>query len=320
MFIRSTTQSTNGLMLDYILQNQSKYNELSMQIATQKKLNAPSDNPVDAISVLNTNKELSQLNGYLTSMSTAQNELNVADNSLASITSSLQKASDFAVQAANGTNTSNALSNIKTQIDQIIQNVVGLGNTKFNGNYIFSGTDSATKPFTEMVTGGTQYDGNSEERTVQISDGVSVAVNVSGYDVLGSYDVTNPANPTNSGALKTLYEFSAALGAASTITVGHPVPTAADFDAIRGSIDKIKKDIDNNSSLRTDLASVTNRFKMTESSINSSVLQLKTYKSSLEDLDLATAATDLATQETALKATLAIASKTLGQTSLLDFM
>lgn len=320
MFIRSTTQSTNGLMLDYILQNQSKYNELSMQIATQKKLNVPSDNPVDAISVLNTNKELNQLNGYLTSMSTAQNELNVADNTLASITSSLQKASEFAVQASNGTNTSSSLSSVKTQIDQIIQNVVSLGNTQFNGSYLFSGTDTSTKPFSDIATGGVQYNGNSQGRTAQVSEGVSVTVNVSGSKLLGSYDVANPASPTNSGVLKTLYEFSAALGAASTVTAGHPIPTAADFDSIRTNIDKIKKDIDNNSSIRTDLASVTNRFKMTESSINSSILQLKTYKSGLEDLDLSQAATDLATQETALKATMAVASKTLGQTSLLDFM
>lgn len=306
MFLRSTTQATTNSMIEYILNNQGKYNEIAGDIATQKKLNRPSDSPVDAISVLNTNKELSQLNGYLNSMTNAQNELDVADNAYASITSSLQKANDLAVQASNGTNTPSSLANIKVQVDQLIQNVVDLGNTQFNGIYIFSGTDTGTVPFQQAAGGGISYNGNDSQRTAQVSDGVNVAINEPGSKLLGSYDATTK---TGSGTLQALYQLSEALG-----------KNPPDFTAIRSTISGIDTALKNTSTIRTNFASVTNRFKMSQNSINTNILQLKGYKSSLEDLDLASAITNLTTQETALQATMAVASKSLNQASLMNYM
>ena len=213
MFLRTTTTATNNTMLDYIMENQGKYNELAAQASAQKKLLVPSDNPTDAISVLNINKNLSQLDGYVDNMTQAQNELNVLDTSLASITTVLQRANDLTVQAANGTNGSDALLNIKTEIDEIIQTLKSLGNTSFNGSYIFSGTNVGTVPFQDNVDGGVNYTGTPEtgdyERYIQISQGVETAINVSGDKLLGYYDADSagtPPVPTGTGIFKTLYE------------------------------------------------------------------------------------------------------------------
>jgi len=59
---------------------------------------------------------------------------------------------------------------------------------------------------------------------------------------------------------------------------------------------------------------------MTKTSLDANVIQLKSFKSDLEDLDLAEALTNLANQELALKATMAVATKTLQSASLLDYM
>jgi len=313
MYLRTTTAATNNSMLDYIMNNQSKYNELSAQASSQKKLNTPSDNPTDAISVLNINKNLSQLNGYVTNMSQSQNELNVLDNSLASLTSNLQRVHDLAVQASNETNTPATLNNIKTEIDQIIQSVKETGNTQYNGSYIFAGTNVGQVPFEDGADGGITYTGTPQDkdyqRYIQISDKVQTAINVSGDKLLGSYDADasgTPPVPTGSGIFKTLYDLSNALG-------------KSDFTAIRSSLDKVQTDIQNTSNQRTNFASITNRFDMTKTSIKANVTQLTSFKSSLEDVDLATAMTNLANQELALKATMAVAAKTMQSSSLLDY-
>jgi len=313
MYLRTTTAATNNSMLDYIMNNQSKYNELSAQASSQKKLNTPSDNPTDAISVLNINKNLSQLNGYVTNMSQSQNELNVLDNSLASLTSNLQRVHDLAVQASNETNTPATLNNIKTEIDQIIQSVKETGNTQYNGSYIFAGTNVGQVPFEDGADGGITYTGTPQDkdyqRYIQISDKVQTAINVSGDKLLGSYDADasgTPPVPTGSGIFKTLYDLSNALG-------------KSDFTAIRSSLDKVQTDIQNTSNERTNFASITNRFDMTKTSIKANVTQLTSFKSSLEDVDLATAMTNLANQELALKATMAVAAKTMQSSSLLDY-
>lgn len=304
-------------MLDYIMANQTKYNELSAQASAQKKLLVPSDNPTDAISVLNINKNLSQINGYISNMTQSQNELNVLDNSLASVTKSLQRAHDLAVQASDGTNSTDSLKSIKIEIDQMIQSLKAVGNTQYNGSYMFAGTNVGTIPFVDSANGGTAYTGTPEtgayERYIQISEGVDTAINVSGDQLLGSYDPGTAGPPavaaTGSGVLKTLYEFSNALG---------KVPI--DYDAIRPSMDAIKSNIDSTSNLRTNFASITNRFEMTKTSLDANVVQLKSFRSDLQDLDLSTALTNLANQELALKATMAVATKTLQSATLLDYI
>ena len=301
-------------MLDYIMSNQTAYNDLSAQASTQKKLNTPSDNPTDAISVLNINKSLSQLNGYLGNMSQSQNELNMLDTSLASITKTLQRANDLTVQASTGTNSPDTLKNIKTEIDQIIKTLQGVGNTQFNGSYIFAGTDVGTVPFQDNATGGMDYVGTPQtkdyERYIQISQGVETAINVSGDKLLGSYD--SSATPTGSGIFKTLYELSAALGTTPT--------SPASFDAIRSKLTGIQDGITNVSSIRTNFASITNRFNMTAASIQSNIVQLKSFKSGMEDVDLATTMSNLSQQELALKATMAVASQSMKSSSLLDYI
>ena len=320
MYLRTTTTATNNTMLGYIMTNQSTYNELSAQASTQKKLNTPSDNATDAISVLNINKSLSQLNGYLGNMSQSQNELNMLDTSLASITKTLQRANDLTVQAATGTNSAATLGNIKIEIDQIIKTLQGLGNAQFNGSYIFAGTNVGTVPFQEnTVDGGVTYVGTPQtddyERYIQISQGVETAINVPGDKLLGFYDADatgTPPVPTGSGIFKTLYELSAALGTTPT--------TPASFDAIRSKLTGIQDGITNISSVRTNFASITNRFNMTATSIQNNIVQLKSFKSGMEDVDLATTMSNLSQQELALKATMAVASQSMKSASLLDYI
>ncbi|HNW25475.1 MAG TPA: flagellar hook-associated protein FlgL [Candidatus Gastranaerophilaceae bacterium] len=310
MILRTTNQATNNANLNYIFSNQIKYNEISQQIASQKKILVPSDNAIDSMNILNINRQMSKLNGYLNNMSMAQNELSVLDNSLASITSSLQKANDLAVQAASETNGTNNLQSMKVEIDQIIENVISLGNTKYNGQYIFAGTNTGTTPFQAVSTGGVEYTGTPQDgpyqRNIEISDGVLAPINVPGDRLLGSYDA---ATETGTGVLKTLYQLSDAMGA---------VPP--DFDTIRASLDEIQGGITSTTNIRTNFAAMTARFKMTETSVNNSLLQLTSYKSQMQDLDLAAAATNLANTELALNASMAVASNVIQQLSLLDYM
>lgn len=316
MFLRSTTTATNNTMLDYILANQSKYNEISAQASSQKKLLTPSDNATDAMNVLNINKNISQLNGYITNMTQSKNELGVLDNSLASITNSLQRAKDMGVLAANGTNSASDLQNMKIEIDQIIQTLKDTGNTEFNGAYIFAGTNTATVPFQDNPDGGIAYAGTPEtgdyQRYIQISNGVNAAINVPGDKLLGYYDADEsgtPPTPTGAGIFKTLYDLSNALDASPT-----------DFTAIRNTLDGIQDGLDTVSSVRTNFASIVNRFDMTKTSIETSIVQLKSFKSEMEDIDLAEVLTNLSNQETALKATMAVASQSMQSATLLDYI
>lgn len=318
MYIRTTNLGTSNLMKTAILSAQSKYYDLAAEASSGKKVTKPSDDATAAVNILNTNTKLNQINGYQDNMSLAQNELNVLDDSLSSVTDSLQKAKDLTTQAANGSCSQSELDNIKIQIDQILQNVTDLAKTQYNGNYIFSGTSTSTPTYDTDTAGNITYKGDGKSRYVQIADGVSEAINLPGDQIFGSYTAAIPDNPstvgvdeskpaTGTGIIGNLKLLSDALG-------------AGDTTKIRSSLDALATNVDDVSTERTKFASVTQRFEMTTNSNSTMTTQLKSYRSEMQDADLSTVLTDLATQKTALEATMSVSSTLLSKTTLLDYM
>lgn len=319
---RVTMLGTSQSMLNYILSGESKYYDLSEQSASGLKVSEPSDDPFATKSILDTSAQMSKLNNYLDNMSISQNELNVFDDTMSSLTNLIEKATDLTTQAPNGTYSNENMDYIKIQIDTIIQSVVDLANTKYNGNYIFSGTAAATKTYvTDPATGNITYQGTpstgSYQRYTTISDGVSVAINTTGEQVFGSYQAfddngtqSDPSDDTPEvavGLLGTLAQISRALG-------DH------DQAAVSARLDGLNDALDTVSATRTKFASISNRFQITEDSINATVTQLKAYKSDLQNADLSEVLSSLTAQQTSLQATYAITSKLMGGSSLLDYL
>lgn len=355
--MRITTLGTSTTMLNYILGAESKYYDLSQEAASGLKVEKPSDDPSAAKSLINIKAQLSQLNGYRENMSTTQNELNVLDDSLASLTDLVNKSTSLATEAASGTYSDKNMDNIKVQVDQIIQSVVDVANTQYNGTYIFSGTAVGTKPYTVAtdangdITGitynGIDSDGDYE-RYATISSGVNVTINTTGDQVFGSYSqtapVTNPTQPTDvagttittatdaDGNLVTTAVTTEISGGNTTVTTGTGygiLGTLVGLSKSLGShtqpsvgkaLDGLNSALDVASVTRTKFASVSNKFEITQNSINTTVTQLTAYKSDLEDADLAQVLSDLTAQKTALNATYSVASGLLAKTSLLDYM
>lgn len=315
MYLRSTTLNTNNTMLNYIFAQENQYNKLSEESASGVKVAKPSDDPSAARSILNINTQMNQLQSYLKNMSSSSQELNTLDSTLDSVGSLVQKSSDLAIQAANGTYSNKDLDGFKTQIDSIIESVISAANTQFNGTYIFSGTSTSTPTYTttkdasgnitQITYQGTPAAGDYQ-RKVTISDGISSTINTTGDSVFGSYDsTTTPV--TSTGVLGSLMTLSTALG-------------AHDQTAVSASLAGLNAASDTINSTQTKFATVANKFTMTTSSINSTILDLKDYKSSLQDVDTAEVLTQLTSAKTALQATYSVTSSMLNGKTLLDYM
>ncbi|MDD3437257.1 MAG: flagellar hook-associated protein FlgL [Candidatus Gastranaerophilales bacterium] len=322
---RTTTLGTSNSLLNYMRSSTSKYNELSLQASSGYKVTTLSDDPSSTRTLVSISSQLKELNTYLDNMTSAQTELDTLDSTLSSVTDLIQKATDLATQAANGTYSDEDLANIKTQVDEIIKSVVDLANTKYDGKYIFSGTATSTQAY--EITYDT--DGNIEsilyngtlpasdyERYVTISEGVSVSINANGQSVFGTYTATDdngtPIDPsddvaaTGSGLLYTLGVLSESLA-------------SGDQTAVSSCLTGLGTALDNVSATRTKFAAVSNKFELTQDVINTTITTLKTYQSDLRDTDLSEVMSDLAVQQTALQATYKVFSQ-VSSLSLLDFM
>lgn len=61
----------------------------------------------------------------------------------------LQRTRELAVQGANGTLTQADMQKMANEIEQLKAQMIQVGNTQYNGRYIFAGFKTTTQPFSE---------------------------------------------------------------------------------------------------------------------------------------------------------------------------
>lgn len=312
------TRVTNRVMSDNVLQNlffnRSKLNELQEQISSGKLITKPSQNPTDAMGILSDQTALYQLNNYIKNIEHTQSELEVSDKSLLNTIDIVHRARELTVQAANLTSGPNELATINFEMEQLIQQVKDLGNTKYGDKYVFGGLATNDAPFV-AVGNGVQYVGTpgagNYERKVEINKDVIVTLNLPGDQLFGEYYETAPGPPpvmTGSGLLQTLMTIREELAA---------VPT--NYDNIRSKLDILDTDLHTLLNAQAKIGGTLARLELTKNKLDDDILSHTKRKSNLEDIDLAKAISDVKFQETSLTASLSVSAKVVQQ-SLLDYI
>ncbi len=158
------------------------YQQQGQELSSGKSLNAPSDNPMviaQDLAVRNDSAVTTQVGANLTSLG---NELTTVDGAMSSLTSIMQSARAIAVQGASDTLTSSQQQQMSQQVDQLLQEAVGLANTQYGGKYVFSGTSIATtqppvqtvgSPITSVTS-----QGNVVQQTQTLPNGQQVTAGV----------------------------------------------------------------------------------------------------------------------------------------------
>jgi len=178
---------------------------LQEQIAAGRRIVKPSDDPVAATTVLDIKQSQALNDQYRVNGDGALAQLSLEESALANTTSLLQDVRTLAVAAGNpGLNNSDRLS-LATDIESRYQELLGIANSKdANGQYMFSGYQGATRPFSEAAPGSVTYAGDAGQRKVQISASRSIAINDSGDALLraiknGNGTFTTAPGSTNAG-------------------------------------------------------------------------------------------------------------------------
>ena len=135
-----------NLQLGNIAEQLKQINE---QIASQKRINKPSDDPIGITQALSLKKVLSQIGQYGKNIQHGQSWLSITDSALQTVNGLIVRGKEIANQMATGTYGEDQRSNAAQEIKNIIAQLVQLGNTELIGRYIFSGYQEDTAPFTD---------------------------------------------------------------------------------------------------------------------------------------------------------------------------
>ncbi|HUZ05050.1 MAG TPA: flagellar hook-associated protein FlgL [Acidobacteriaceae bacterium] len=170
--------------------NQTAANQQTFtnEISTGVSVNSLSDNPSAASQDYLLRTEISANDSFVQSASTLGSQMQVTDTVLASVVTQLTSAISLATEGNNGTLNAQNVAAVTSQISGIRDEVVSLANSSYQGQYLFSGSQSQTQPFA-LGAGSPPpvlYNGDSVVTSTVTPNGQSIQTNLPGNAVFGS--------------------------------------------------------------------------------------------------------------------------------------
>jgi flagellar hook-associated protein 3 FlgL len=300
--MRITSNMMASQQLAGLQTNMALMQKAQDQATTGKRFSAPSDDPTATMSILQSGSSIRALEQYRTSVQSASSRLGIEDAALQQLNDLMSRAKVLGVQASGDTATAQTRSLANTEIQQIFQDVVAIGNTKYGKEYLFGGQQSSTEPFATTGTGATlDYTSTnpSGQREVGIGEGQTIAPNHDGTQIL-----------INSGVLDALKSLAASLDTAS------PTYGQAGISAAMTKVDTASNAVQ---AVIGDTGATANTLDVAGQNIDALKLNLTTFKSNLQDIDVETAMTELTTRQVAYQAAMLATSKVMGLT-LTDYL
>ncbi len=200
--------STNG-MYDSgtiaMLQQQDALIKTQQQISTGRRILTPAEDPIAAAQALNVSQAASINSQYSVNRGHALTSLGLVESTLQNITSNLQDVRQITVNAGNPTLNNTDRKSLAIELRGHFEALLGQANiTDGTGNYLFSGFQDNTQPFTHKGL-NVQYNGDQGQRLNQVGPSRQIAVSNSGTDVFeriknGNGIFATAANATNTGS------------------------------------------------------------------------------------------------------------------------
>jgi flagellar hook-associated protein 3 FlgL len=157
---------------------------LQAQLATGKRVNKSSDDPQATDTILRMERTIERNEQFQRNISNGRAMMDVTGSVLNAIADYLIEVQEILV-ATNNPTRKDELNIFATRMDELIGEVLDQANHRFNGKYIFGGTQTLAKPY-EIDAGGTEVTANPNgiDGTIEypISEGIKQKMNISGND------------------------------------------------------------------------------------------------------------------------------------------
>lgn len=285
-------QRNAALSLQQNLQAMAKAQE---QVSSGQKYTAFSDDPQAQSSIMRASSSLRALDQYKRNIDDATARANLEDSVLQQLGGSVDRATQIALQEGTSTATAATRLSAKAEVDGLIDSAVGLGNTKYQTDYLFGGNDVTDAPLSNAPPFYTGTAADSGAHTTEIAAGQVFKSNHNAKEIF-----------LDTGTLQALRDLSTALGANDTAGI------ATASAALQASQQGIQ-------ALVGDLGARENQLDNAGSNLDALKTSLTTFKSNLSDVDQEAAITELVTRQTAYQSAMLATSRVIGMT-LTDYL
>jgi flagellar hook-associated protein 3 FlgL len=189
--MRIATNQYQANMLESLALNQVQASKLTQRMASGKRIELPSDDPVDNVRLSRLKREEAAIAQYRDNIGAIKLRLTRNEGILTNMVNDMMPGRDVLVWALDGGNAPDDLLAMVKPLEALRDSLRYNANTKDQeGNYIFSGTLTKTEPIAYDPTAAAglryKYAGNTAEQLVVVGNGITQVANenVSGLDAL----------------------------------------------------------------------------------------------------------------------------------------
>lgn len=277
---------------------------------------------------------------YLNNIEDIEGRYNAVEDTMRSINTLVNNASDKLMFGANGAVSSEDREQIAKEIENLQNQVFQLSNTSYNGKYVFgaSGNATGTAPFTKDANGKLLYNGTSVDDMIIGADGNPmkpdgsgpIDFNVHSYIDIGmgfKTDANNTLDPRT--ALRATFSGVETFGFGTTNGMPNNLYSllgkikddlgTGDFEVLNKDLDQLKVQQNNLLMNVTDLGNLSTYIEQSADRIRNDVLNLQEVQNGIEAVPLSEEMMYNKDFEMAWMVTLQLGSKILPPT-LFDYM
>jgi flagellar hook-associated protein 3 FlgL len=302
---RITDSMLTGATLNDLNSSLAAVERSAAELSSGRTILEPSDNPYGASHAIDLQSQLDGLSSYAAGVKDGISWTQAASGAMSSISTVVQRVRELVLAASNGTNNAGDLANISTEIGQLTETIKQDANTQFAGQYVFSGTQTATAPYAQGEGAGDEFKGNTEAIARLFGPNAKVTVNTDLSSVLGSGKESKDGKLLD--ALRTIQQHLGEATSESRAALG-----TSDLKALDTSIDGL-------SQLQSQSGSATNQLQTAVSRIEALQGSIEKGLSSTIDTDVAKTTIQYSNQQAAYEAALR-AGAHIVQESLLNFL
>ncbi|GER68775.1 flagellar hook-associated protein 3 [Weizmannia acidilactici] len=273
----------------------AKYQE---QLASGKKINKLSDDPLSAMKGISYRRTVAQVKQYEDNFLEASTWIETTNDALDEANQVLQRIRELVVEGSTDTETPSDRQSIADEVEQLRDQLVDIANTKVNDKYIFNGTNTTEKPISTDIStfdGSTTLGINNNPVKIELSKGIYLQVNADGSKVFSD------------DLFKDLNDLISDLNAGTS---------ANGFDRY---LDTIDAHIDNVLSELSQTGARSNRLDLMKERVSQQELTATEIMSNNEDVDIDQVYTDFSVASGAYTAALKVGAQVI-QPTLLDFL
>lgn len=306
---------TNSMMINTFNQNlyrnSAKMERYQNQLASNKRIVRPSDDPIGVIKSISARSRISSLEQYQRNLEDAQGWLTQSETAVSELNTIIKRAYELSVNLSNEVKTPEDRQAATFEIKELLDHIITVGNTTMGDKYLFGGYNVTKAPFGLNASGEMTYNelsmvdvgvrpqlnGLDNVISYEIGFGIDMPVSISGVKLMG-VDNNNLYEQ-----MKNFYNMANS-------------PNLEDLQPFVGIFQDLQR---NTISIQAEIGGRQNRLELMGSRFEQDILNYTQMKSDVEDIDQAETIMNFSMAEAVYRAALGVGGRIL-QPTLMDFL